>query len=205
MLENVPEGLTFNGYFLHLTADLSGCRYNKGIYFQFLTSNESSGRLKITEFASGARADIGSVNFCALHFPHGGLVVGRVRFGYHRNQVLSVVHSNAVVSTIRIVVFWLIGGHGALGNIVERGLIRFNNPVFTTGFNYHVRQGHSSLHIHGHHPIAGKLHGSIVGTIHADIPDDLQDQIFGLHIGGDFTLKNKLHGFRYFDPQLTRA
>ena len=92
---------------------------------------------------------------------------------------------------------------GVLFHVGFRFLIHREDSVLCACFDRHIRHRIAVVHGQVRNPVTGKLHGFIKCAIHADLSDDMDDNIFSAYIFPRLSCQHELDRTWNFEPDLS--
>ena len=75
------------------------------------------------------------------------------------------------------------------------------DAVLAAGLDGHVGDGEAVIHGQGGHPLPSELQGLIQGAVHADLADQVEDDVLAADHGLEFSLQHHLDGSGDLEPQ----
>jgi len=153
--------------------------------------------------AVGARPDDHLVDRHVTRLGDRPRVAGQVREGHggHDARGIDLVDLGVGGVGIRLVL-----GPQALGAALHVGaghVVHGDDAALTARLDGHVADGHSARHVERGDGVAGELHGLIERAVHADHPDDVEDDVFGTHTGLERAGDVELEALGHLEPGAT--
>ncbi len=90
---------------------------------------------------------------------------------------------------------------GAAFEVVESGLIRVDVADQGTAFDAHVAHGHALFHVHTVDDLAAVFVGEAFAAADAQLPDDMQDHVFGINAGAESAVDVDAAHFQFVHRQ----
>ena len=98
-----------------------------------------------------------------------------------------------------------VGALHAAVHVGARHVVDLDEAGLAAGFDGHVRDAHALVHAHGADGAAGELHGLVERAVHADHPDDVQDDVLAGDAGGQLALDLEQQRLGHLEPRTPRG
>ena len=167
-----------------------------------LASHNGRSDAQVLNPAVGARADDHLVDGQAGHLADDLRILRQMRHSHSGLQLIQVNDHFPDVLRVGIGLEGLTGAVHPAVDVLHGLLLHGENAVLAAGLNGHVGDGEPVIHGEGGNALAGKLQRLIQRAVHADLADQMQDDILAAHPAAGLALQHHLDRGRHLEPSL---
>ena len=160
---------------------------------------------QIADAPIGAAADDDLLNRQPLHFADDLGVAGQVRQGDGRFKRGEVNFHRALVFRVGVGFICRPRTVNAPENVLNRLFVHRENAVLAACFNRHIRNREAVIHGQIAHALACELDALVQRTVHANQPNQVEDNVLAGDVGAHFARQHHFDGAWHAEPVFARC